>query len=330
MWTRRLCYVLALLCALLGQMLDIGYLFHYVFVLTAALPLLGLALSLPAMVGLRASLEADAPTVERGRPAGWTLVLENRLKLPVARVKGRASLADRFAGTSRRRRLRSAGCARIRLEADTAHCGLVECRVGRLWVCDCLGLFALPVRAPAAGVLPVVPVPERPKALTLPEGTGSPVPVPRGKSASGEDYELRSYQPGDSPRTIHWKMSAKRDELVSRELLEDRRPLPVLTIDHFGSPDKLDRALDRLAGYGEALLDRQRPFEVRWAHPGTGAVRRWAVSCRRDWPACLTALLSDPAPAAGRSILESPLAVEQDQVIFPIHITGEEAGHGED
>ena len=32
-----------------------------------------------------------------------------------------------------------------------------------------------------------------------------------------------------------------------------------------------DRALDRLAGYDRALLEEDRPFQVRWAHPGTGA-----------------------------------------------------------
>ena len=60
------------------------------------------------------------------------------------------------------------------------------------------------------------------------------MPAPRGRSASGEDYDLRPFREGDSLRTVHWKMSAKRDELVTRELLEDRRPVPVLTFDHFG------------------------------------------------------------------------------------------------
>ena len=43
------------------------------------------------------------------------------------------------------------------------------------------------------------------------------------------------------------------------------------------------------------------------------------------WTACLTAVLSDPAPARGRSILEQPLAVGQDQLLHQIHITGEVA-----
>ena len=74
-------------------------------------------------------------------------------------------------------------------------------------------------------------IPERPAALVLPEDQGTPVLTPQGKAVFGEDYDLRAFQPGDSPRTIHWKMSAKRDELVAREFLENKRPVPVLTFD---------------------------------------------------------------------------------------------------
>ena len=101
----------------------------------------------------------------------------------------------------------------------------------------------------------------------------------------------------------------------------------MLTIDLFGPPEALDRTLDRLAGYSQALLDQERPHEIRWVHPETGAARRRAVSCQREWLACLTAILSDPAPLRGRSILESPLAAEGDGPVCPIHISGEEASH---
>ena len=191
----------------------------------------------------------------------------------------------------------------------------------------CLGLFVLPLKAPPPAQVLVVPRPESPGPLRLPEGLGTPRPVPRGKSVSGEDYELRPYREGDSLRTVHWKMTAKRDELVTRELLEDRRPLPVLTLDHFGPRETLDRALDRLAGYARALLEEDRPFQVRWAHPGTGAARCCDVAGGQDWTACLTALLSDPAPLQGISVLDRPQTVDQDQILHRIHITGEEADH---
>lgn len=330
MWSRRLLYAAVLLAALMGQLFDVGYLFHFLFFAAACMPLLGLALSLPAMVRCRAELVSSAPRVGRGEPARWHLRLNCPSRLPLARAACRLRFRDRMGGREQVRRLtmgRSLRDGARTWTVETGHCGLMECRVDRLRVCDCLGLFALPLKAPPPGTLLVVPLPESPGPLHLPEGLGTPRPVPRGKSASGEDYELRPFREGDSLRTVHWKMTAKRDELVTRELLEDRRPLPVLTLDHFGPRETLDRALDRLAGYARALLEEDRPFQVRWAHPGTGAARCCDVAGGQDWTACLTALLSDPAPLQGASVLDRPLTVDQDQVLHRIHITGEEADH---
>ena len=275
MWSRRLLYLLALTAALMGQLFDVGYLFHFLFFAAACLPLLGLALSLPAMVRCRVRLVPSARQVERGAEAGWTLRLECRSPLPPARIACRIRVRDRMGGGERVRRLTMGRAFRDERSwaGETGHCALLECRVDRLRVCDCLGLFVLPLKAPPPAQVLVVPRPESPGPLRLPEGLGTPRPVPRGKSVSGEDYELRPFREGDSLRTVHWKMTAKRDELVTRELLEDRRPLPVLTLDHFGPRETLDRALDRLAGYARALLGEDRPFQVRWAHPGTGAAR---------------------------------------------------------
>ena len=127
---------------------------------------------------------------------------------------------------------------------------------------------------------------------------------------------------------IHWKMTAKRDELVTREPPEDTRPLPVLTFDHFGPLAQVDRALDRLAGLSLTLLEQERPHEVRWAHPETGAVRAFPVTGERDWETCLTAILSDPAPLYGHSILSQALAPGAGRPIYQIHVSGKEDPHG--
>ena len=51
MWGRRLLYALTLLAALLGQLFDVGYLFHFLFFAVLALPVLSLLVN-GAMVGI--------------------------------------------------------------------------------------------------------------------------------------------------------------------------------------------------------------------------------------------------------------------------------------
>lgn len=331
MWRRRVLYAFVLLLAYLGQILDVGYLFHFIFYAVLCLPALGLLLSLPAMLGCRAEVTASALRVARGEEASWSLHLTNRFRLPVARAVCRLRVSSRLTGEVHPDRAVLRGAAPeedMRWTLETDHCGIVECRVERLWVCDCLGLFALPVRPPAGSAVMVAPLPVRPADLRLPEGAGDPLPLPRGKVSFGENYELRPYREGDSMRMIHWKMTAKRDELVTREPWEDARPLPVLTFDHFGPLAQVDRTLDRLEGYSMALLAEERIHEVRWVHPETGLLRQFRVAGERDWETCLTAILSDPAPMRGRSILSQALARDAGGPIYQIHVGGKEEPDG--
>lgn len=331
MLRRRLLYAAALLLALLGQLLDVGYLFHFIFFAVLTLPLLGLAVSLPALLGCRASLSAASLRIPRGGSASLTLRLDNRFRLPVARASYRLRISNRMTGQGHEAKavIRGAAPEEDRLwTLETDHCGAIECRVERLWASDCLGLFSLPVRRPPPFTLLVTPLAEDPGPVDLPDGVGVSVPQPKGRTVFGENYELRDYRPGDSLRMIHWKMSAKRDELITREPPEDTRPLPVLTFNLFGPLAQVDRMLDRLEGYSRALLAQERPHEVRWLHPETGAARQYAIAGERDWMACLAAILSDPAPMQGRSILEQSLRQGPGAPIYQIHVTGKEGANG--
>lgn len=327
MLRRRLCYLAALLAAYLGQILDVGYLFHFAFYATVCMPVLGLLISLPAMLGCRSELCASAPRIQRGKEAAWSLRLTNRFDLPLARVSFRMRAVNRLTGEMNTVRMSVRGVSpmedrRWTMVAD--HCGMLEFRVDRVWVCDCLGLFAIPVRAPAVITVMAAPLPEDPGPVELPEGLGFSVPQPGKKAVFGEDYELRPYREGDSLRMIHWKMSAKRDELVTREPPRDDRPLPVLTFNHFGPLDEVDRILDRLEGYSIALLERERIHEVRWLHPETGVMRTYRVSGERDWENCLAMILTDPAPVRGKSILDQAQTQGAGGAIYQIHVSGKE------
>lgn len=332
MLRRRIVYALVLVLALLGQLLDVGYIFHFIFFAALALPLLGLAVSLPAMLGCRAELGVSVPRICRGEKASCSLRLANRFRLPLARASCRLRLTNRLTGQVNREKAVFRGAAaeaERRWTLETDHCGMMDLQAESLWVCDCLGLFALPAPLPEPASLTVAPRPESPGPIELPEGAGVSIPQPGRKTVFGENYELRPYREGDSLRMIHWKMTAKRDELVTREPPEDTRPLPVLTFNHFGLLAEVDRTLDRLEGTSMALLDQERPHEVRWLHPETGAPRVFRIGGERDWTACLAAILSDPAPMRGRSILEQALTRAGGGAVYQIHITGKEVPHGE-
>lgn len=321
MLLRRIGYLLSLLAAILMAAYFETYLTGFLLILALALPVLAFLLSLPGMLGLRIRLQSQAAGTVRGGTAFWRLETGSRFHLSIARADVRLHFQNRMTGEESTQRLRLLGTptgSYLTLPAGTEHCGLLEARVTRLRVCDCLGLFALYKKLPAPALLSVLPVPM--EAETLPEELRpSSAPKPRPGGGPGEDYEIRPYRPGDPVRMIHWKLSCKRDEVILREVLDAQKAEPLLTFDHFGPPDVLDRVLDRLNALSNALLAGQRPYTIRWMDQGSGQIRSYRIEQRRELTRCMAAILACPAPAQG---VPTPRGGPSDCLCY--HIAAEE------
>lgn len=329
---RRIIYGLTLVAVFLFQITNQNYLAHFLLILCIALPLLSLAISLPGMLSCRLRLAAEPDAVSRGEEAQWTLSVENRAGLPIPRLLLRLESRNRFTGRREKSRLVLSGLVRrkpLTRPAHTDRCGLLEFKVTKVRVYDCLGLFSIRRPLPEAARLLSLPVPVDPGPLNLPEGQGVRLtPAGAAKGGWGEDYDLREYRPGDPMRSVHWKLSSKWDELIVREPVDTCVPLPLLTFDRFGPFDLLEPVLDRLLGYCQALLAVQRPHAVLWLDDEVPSLH--TISDLKDLRDCLLAILSSPAPEGGVSILDRPELIRvPGQNVFHLHIDGRgEDDHG--
>jgi len=271
------------------------------------LPAVGVLVSVPAVLSAKIILLSAPDEAHRGEDVGWTVKAGSALSLPLGQVRVKVQVENRLTGERtiywESFFLPAGGTQRARRE-EAVHCGLCKGEVVRAWGTDALGLFWLPLRkGPVAW------------QLILPNGRGE-VPVlpevrnpgvrPRPGGGPGEDYDPRDYRPGDPLNSIHWKLSAKRDELIVRETLEEVHSPLALTFDHFGTPKELDETLELLCAAGEHLLWEGRSFDVVWARAESGETRRFTVENEWALKACLTAALSEPAPQTGKSILDAP------------------------
>lgn len=64
----------------------------------------------------------------------------------------------------------------------------------------------------------------------------------RSLSDEGEFFGLRTYRPGDSPRWIHWRSSARRDELVVKQFQQPESRELVILLDLVSSNESSDEA----------------------------------------------------------------------------------------
>lgn len=330
---RRIVYGGALVGALLFQITNENYLAHFLLGLCLALPLLSLLTSLPGMLGCRLALSAVPAALERGGVGQWQLSIQASGGLPLARVTLRLTEKNLLTGEGRSRRLTMTGVARrkpVELSVPTGHCGLLELRADRIRIYDYLGLFSRRLGAPLPARLLCRPIPAAAEPPLIPEGMGAPCLSGGAKRGPGEDYDLREYRPGDPMRAVHWKLSSKWDELIVRERWDAPVPLPLVTLDRFGTPGELDRMLDKTLRLSRALLTAQRPHGVLWLE-GDGSPRLCLVGDEGELRACLLALLGTCAPRSGPALDGRPeLFLEWGSPTHRVHVTAEEGGesHG--
>lgn len=306
----RILYGVAFLGASLFHIFNTHYIAYFIWLLTLVTPFAALAVSLPAMLGCKIEVSTSAHSVLRGEAAQWEIALKKRFSLPLSHITFVVRCKNCLTGEGFARRMKLSDDRSYAFSADTSHCGRLECRTSRVRVCDCLGLFAIrrPPALSAMAVLPVAYTSEVWSSMENGSDEGGQL-RPRPGGGPGEDYDLRAYRPGDPIRSVHWKLSSKRDTLVVKEVLESHQSAVLLTFEHFGSAEEMDDVLDQLDGLCRTLLEKQRPCYVQWVQPVTGELRNYRVCSEREREMFMAAALADPAPSAGQSVLDTALRI---------------------
>ena len=234
--------------------------------------------------GLRVEA-ASAEPVQAGQP------LALRLSLASRDGRTRRGLRADLDGAQAWAAVPANGSAELVLPLPTRRRGWLAPGRIRLSTTQPLGLVRAWSRVWPRQPLLVYPRPE-PSPPPLPDSAGS---LGRGRPdpLGEEPHQLRAYRPGDPPRTIAWKHSARRDALVvreferaeGRELVLDWRDLPALAVE---------ARISRLAAWVDQAEREGRRYRLRLPAqddigPGQGPEHRHA---------CLRALALLPDGAA--------------------------------
>jgi uncharacterized protein (DUF58 family) len=127
-----------------------------------------------------------------------------------------------------------------------------------------LGLFRKYRHARLAREIVVYPRPEVSSvAMVPPEDSRGGRPHPRRRGGGSDIRMLRDFVPGDDPRDLHWKQSARMRHWIVREREAERDRVVVLTLDNAvadpadaAAGADLERRISRCAGQAVLLLSR--------------------------------------------------------------------------
>ncbi|MFN2385886.1 MAG: DUF58 domain-containing protein [Thermoanaerobaculia bacterium] len=169
-----------------------------------------------------------------------------------------------------------------------------------------LGLFRKYTRAKLEREIVVYPLPERcPVPDVPPEDARGGRPHPRHRGSGSGLRTLRDFVPGDDPRDLHWKQSARMRRWILREREAERDRVLFLAVDNAledpsdpAQLQDLERAISRCAEQALVLLARggEIGFEARGVRvaAGTGPLQRLRIL---DALARLAAVKKAGAPA---------------------------------
>ena len=178
---------------------------------------------------------------------------------------------------------------------NTEHTALIQGKLRSACMYDFLGLFLFPIPHTAKKQRTetvVCPVPRKPDRIIRSWDQTQSTPVPTQHFS--EQYEIRQYRPGDTMRTVHWKLSAKTDDLLVREAMDAADRSVTITLGRDPDPGISDKIYDGLAWYLEALLTQTaiRCITVVWM-TAEGHLRSETVRVPHDVLGLYRRLFSD-------------------------------------
>lgn len=188
------------------------------------------------------SLKTPVTIAEMGNVIPIELVLTNKSHLPAGQVRVRIQIIYSMAGKKKNLQMRSVihgrkigqdiskGQLNLKFNINPQYSGEIIISIKRAQVLDLFGILPLPLRKKN--------IVAQSSLVVLPEKQAIPLMIDRmvqnfaisqetelrisGEKNPPEIAQIREYRPGDSLRNIHWKLTAKRDELMVCEHISEQ------------------------------------------------------------------------------------------------------------
>lgn len=151
----------------------------------------------------------------------------------------------------------------IRIPVETAYCGMLSLEANALYISDYLHFVTKEIPLSLRVQVPVLPATcnvNLPSTAPVTDGMEEFTESDHKGNLSSDIKEIREYRPGDRLQRIHWKLSAKLDDLLVKEM-EHTTVLSLVILPECNAERIQDTAIV-LRSVLEQLWKREERFEV--------------------------------------------------------------------
>lgn len=248
-----------------------------VLVIEIVLTVLSAVLCMIFKYGLQVSLKIPVPVSEKGKKAAAYIHIKNKLPLAVPKVTVMAEVIKPGHKKAEKKRLTAAveacGEVTVPLAMTCDLCGNIRINIKKVKVTDYFRWLSASKRVQAGGDISVLPR-LLPAAVSVISnfryfsGDSDVYADDRGGDDVSQIFEIRPYRAGDKMQKIHWKLSAKSDEMMVREYSDPVGYAIVIFLNLYtdGKPQEKsqDAAVEAAAAVSWTLLHLEYSHIVAW------------------------------------------------------------------
>lgn len=235
------------------------------------------------------SINIPVQTVQLGNVIPVEIVIYNKGLIPSGMMEVKVSSMNTLTGTKELTKFYASADTSNMLVPIKINCGyatkdvgIIEFEIDRVKVRDYLGITRVAVSLYDDGTKSVYVLP---KLYDIPVNISNHTDMYVSEfqdikedfcDCNDERTEIRQYIPGDNLKNIHWKLSAKSDELLVRQNSIVNISVPVLYIltDGFGSSDKRNKFIQTVMSISKSLVNNEFIHFVCWYDVDNADIKR--------------------------------------------------------
>lgn len=247
---------------------------------------LELLLFLPALIysfylsgKIRITVRVPVSVTEKKQPVDVDIMVDNQGKIPIFRGKLVIDVKNYYHEGSIKQKLQLQADKNCRtsctFRVSSGNCGKIKISIKRFFIGDPIGILYFPVNnVKEKGFISVLPKIE-PMQLEVNDGNwdimadSDEYDITKAGDDPSEVFQVRSYRGGDRMQSIHWKMSARSEELMVKEYSKPVYYAAVLFLD-MKEPNNgkyfknADEYLEKTLGISYGLLESDCYHIVVW------------------------------------------------------------------
>ena len=294
-----------------------SYLLFLALVLMVLSPIVSVLLLWSAKNALR--VQTELPDSKVGRNTGFLFIIrvQNPGRFSAFTADVTYCFCNLFTGYSERKKLHMwvapGGSSEIKQNLSSRYVGRVDVRIEAFEIFDLLHMFCLRDcdRSDSNTIVwPAFSDAADDEISNCVDGFPKENETKKRGTDYNPDYEIREYIPGDELKSIHWKLSAKQEQLMVRERLATGREKVNVLLPLGDDKQQNDSLMESAYALCLLLLQKEYPIQLYWSGRGDVLLGRYAME-QGELENALEEILSDnglhqPGTAEKQMAVEHP------------------------